>query len=82
MMTYDFGKHLPQARHNFNLPGNQYNIYLYIVRGEMLKQTRLTIYCARSEDSKIHILIQSVKIFYQQILLAPRASNFKDLVAP
>ena len=33
-------------------------------------------------DSKIHILIQSVKIFYQQILLAPRASNFQDLVAP
>ena len=35
-----------------------------------------------SEDSKIHILIQSVKIFYQQILLAPNASNFQDLVAP
>ena len=40
-LTYDFGKHLPrgQAWHNFNLPGNQYNIYLYVVWGEMLKQT-------------------------------------------
>ena len=52
----------------------------------MLKQTSLTIYCAKyykeCEDSKIDILIQSVKIFYQQILLAPRASNFQDLVGP
>ena len=75
----DFGKHLPQAWHNFNLPGNQYNTYLYVVRGEMLKQTSLTIYCAIIKNvKKIHILIQSVKIFYpyQQILLALRASNF------
>ena len=51
----------------------------------MLKQTSLTIYCAIIKNvkiKKIHILIQSVKIFYQQILLVPRASNFQDLVAP
>ena len=34
------------------------------------------------EDSKIHILMQSVKVFYQQILLTPMASNFQDSVAP
>ena len=36
-----------------NLPGNQYNIYMYVVRGEMLKQTSLTIYCAIIKDVKI-----------------------------
>ena len=51
----------------------------------MLKQTSLTMYCANIKDVKlvkIHIFIQSVKIFNQQILLAPMASNFLDLVAP
>ena len=36
-----------------NWPGNQYNIYMYAVRGEMLKQTSLTIYCAIIKDVKI-----------------------------
>ena len=48
-----FGKHLPQAWHNFNLPGYQYDIYLYVVRGEMLKQTSLTIYFAIIKNVKI-----------------------------
>ena len=63
-LTYDFGKHLPrgQAWHNFNLPfclstcpvpGNQYNIYLYVVWVEMLKQTSLYIYCAIIKNVKI-----------------------------
>ena len=52
-----------------NLPGNQYNIY------------HILCHYKECEDSKIHILIQSAKLFYKQILLAPRASNFQDLVA-
>ena len=80
-LTYDFGKHLPGGRgvqtwHNFNLtyclstcPVIQYNIYHILCH-------------YKCEDSKIHILIQSAKLFYKQIMLAPKASNFQDLVAP
>ena len=49
----------------------------------MLKQTSLIINCTLIKNVKIQkyiFLIQSVKIFYQQILLSPKASNFQDLV--
>ena len=48
-----------QAWHSFNLSyrcqldRDQYNIYLYVVRGEMLKQTSLTIYCVIIKNVKI-----------------------------
>ena len=79
-LTYNFGKHLPEGGGKLGiistcpiacqLAGNQYNIY------------HTLCHYKECENSKIHILIQSAKIFYKQILLAPRASNFQDLVAP
>ena len=58
----------------------KYNIYMYVVWGEMLKQTNLTLFCAIIKDVKIQQYRERVQVLVNhQALIIPPAFIPRDI---